>query len=321
MIVCVSGASGFIGRHLCAALLRHGYIVRGITRGVQKKPIDGVEYFHGDISTGEGDFTGFFAEVDVFFNCAGEIVDPERMLALHVDGTVNLLGFLQQEMALRAKPVRWVQLSSVGAYGLNNHPASSARTVDVHTAERPEDAYEITKTVADHLVLNAAKNVDLLSCVVLRPTIVVGAGMSNQSFFQLALAVKKKMFFYVADQQAIANYVHVDDVIAALVGCGFAQRQESGIYIVANDCPLRDVINAIADFYQVSRPKVVVPQSLTRFLAAVFSKVPRFPLTQRRIDALVKRTSYSPELLASHYGMRSQCSLSDSIAAILQGRR
>ncbi|PTQ68453.1 NAD(P)-dependent oxidoreductase [Pseudomonas sp. GV071] len=321
MIVCVSGASGFIGRHLCAALLGHGYVVRGITRDMQKKPIQGVEYFYGDISTGEGDFSGFFAGVDLFFNCAGEIVDPARMLSLHVDGTVNLLGFLQQEMVLRSKPVRWIQLSSVGAYGLSNHPASSERTVDVHTAERPEDVYEITKTVADHLVLNAANKVELLSCVVLRPTIVVGAEMSNQSFFQLSLAVKKKMFFYVADRHAIANYVHVDDVIAALVVCGFAQRQESGVYIVANDCPLRDVINAIADFYQVSRPKVVVPQSVTRFLAALFSKVPRFPLTQSRIDALLKRTSYSPALLALHYGVRSQCSLPESIPAILQGRR
>ena len=45
MTVLVTGASGFIGRHLCAELIKIGHPVRGLVRQVpvRKNRVDGVE--------------------------------------------------------------------------------------------------------------------------------------------------------------------------------------------------------------------------------------------------------------------------------------
>ena len=49
MTVVVTGASGFVGRHICAALVKVGLPVRGLVRQipVRKHQVDGVEYVRG----------------------------------------------------------------------------------------------------------------------------------------------------------------------------------------------------------------------------------------------------------------------------------
>lgn len=321
MIVCVTGATGFIGKQLCLALLGDGHEVRALGRGSVSRVVKGVDYFQGDLTAEKGDFAGFLSGVDVVFHCAGEILIAENMLRLHVDGTYNLLSKVQEEINYSKKPVRWVQLSSVGAYGINSSSPALPRTIDANGAECPENLYEITKTVSDHLVANFGRRNKLFSFFIVRPSIVLGASMPNQSFFQLAAMVKKGLFFYVGNKDTIANYVHVDDVVAAMVVCAFNESVKGGVYIVSNDCLLRDVVAAISTFYGVRKPAIRIPEIVARTVATLFSNVKKFPLSKSRIDALVRRSSYlsnlPQECLEFSYGR----SIPEDVASILEGRQ
>ena len=73
-------------------------------------PIPDVRWIHGDLT--EPMQPSVFEGVDLVYHLAAEIEDPEKMKALQIRGTQNLL-----EAAKTAGVRRWIQLSSVGVYG------------------------------------------------------------------------------------------------------------------------------------------------------------------------------------------------------------
>src|SRR5260370_13194421 len=109
MIAAVTGGTGFVGTALINRLLRAGTFseIRVLTRRGRVQP--GARVFRGDLLTDP--LHAFVEGADVVFHCAGELRREEAMRALHVDGTRRLVE------AARGRVPRWVQLSSVGAYG------------------------------------------------------------------------------------------------------------------------------------------------------------------------------------------------------------
>ena len=140
MIVSITGGDGFIGKHLVERNLQQGDQVRLLSRRPSLTQ-DGVKYFVGDLSNPDEDFTDFVDGTDILFHCAGEINDESLMHSLHVGGTQRLLS------ASRGRVGRWVQLSSVGAYGVCRN-----EVVTEESPERPFRVYEQTKTEADKIV-------------------------------------------------------------------------------------------------------------------------------------------------------------------------
>ena len=121
---CVTGASGFVGKRLVEQLMSEGFLVRVLTHNRKRSFPDGVEIFYTDLTSTTCNLKGFFSGCDVFFHCAGDIQNPMRMHALHVDGLKRLLKAFCKEIDLAGHPMHWVQLSSVGVYGKSiNHPA------------------------------------------------------------------------------------------------------------------------------------------------------------------------------------------------------
>lgn len=301
--VLVTGASGFIGRALVRHLLATGHQVRVLTR----RPSDTV--FPAEVVRIQGDLLepdalppGLLDDVDVLFHCAGEIADTSRMRRLHVDGTRALLNLAGQRSALNpaAAPLRWIQLSSVGAYGQAERGGTD-RVVTEATPEHPRGDYEITKTEADHLLLVAA-TAGQVRLTIVRPSNVFGVGMPNRSLPGLVNAIRRGRFFYIGDRQAISTYVHVDDVARALVACAKHPVAIGKTYNLSNDCPLRELVDAVADACGRRRPWLVVPEAAVRAVTRLLAARPFWPLTQSRIDALVARTRYPSDLIRAELG-------------------
>lgn len=155
MTVLVTGASGFVGRHVCAALVKIGHPVRGLARQVpvRKFRVDGVEYIRGvDVADALTLKPEMFAGVDAIIHLVGIIQENPRkgqtFQRVHVEGTRNVVAEAQRA----GFDGRFVYMSAIGAS--MNSPS----------------VYSQTKYQAERIVIGSK-----LPYTIFRPSLVIGA--------------------------------------------------------------------------------------------------------------------------------------------------
>jgi nucleoside-diphosphate-sugar epimerase len=277
--IAVTGANGFIGRRLTEQLVGSGHEVRILSR--RGADLKGVDVHVGTLGSDPARaFFPFLEGADVLIHCAGVVDDVRRMEPVHVLGTRDLLA------AAEGRVSRWVQLSSVGAYGrvragvvLEDHP------------QRPSGPYEETKARADALVL-AASDAGVISAAVLRPSIVIGPEMPNDSVRGMAAAIRHRQFFFIGRPGASANYVHVEDVARALAFLATDKRRPSGVFNLSGWSTIEAFAAALARAGGSVEPKLRLPELPVRLAVRLAGWIPHFPLTGSRIDALTNRARY-----------------------------
>jgi nucleoside-diphosphate-sugar epimerase len=316
MIIAVTGGSGLIGRKLVLKHLEVGNSVRVLTRSETSHIPDGAIRFVGDLTDSSFNSAEFLHDVVIVHNCAGELYDESRMHALHVDGTQRLLDAGLRESVRTGQKLHWVQLSSVGAYGPPQGCVTIDRTVTESTPTCPLGEYETTKTRADELVLQAGVS-ELITYSILRPSNVFGDSMVNRSLRGLIKMVKRGLFFYIGKPGAIATYVHVDDVVAAMMKCAFSPAARGQIYNLSADCRLEDLVNKMADLLYVHRPLLRIPEMPIRATVNILERWMDIPLSPSRIDALVKRTSYPADKLINELGFCFSKPMPDGIDCMM----
>jgi len=301
VIVAVTGGTGFIGKHLIARHIARGDQVRYLTRRKATADIRGAVAHMGDLGSSAGELREFVHGADVLYHCAAELRNEAEMEKTNVQGTINLLAAASGEIG------RWVQLSSTGVYGTRPHG-----NIDEDSAINPGNAYERSKAKSDELVSKASEQG--LQCVLLRPSNVYGTDMPNRSLFQLIGMIDKGMFFFIGERGAMANYIHVENVVDALILCGTAGlRGNSRAYIVSDHRKLEDFVGIIATSLGKRAPKIRLPESLMRTAAALAGWIPKFPLKPSRVDALTNRTIYLTGRIESELGYKNRISMEQGI--------
>lgn len=307
MIVAITGGSGFVGRALVRSHLAAGDQVRILTRrgsGEIAAPPE-VAVHRGDLGDGGVDCRPFVDGADVLYHCAAELRAPERMQRLHVDGVRRLVT------AAAGRIARWVQLSSVGVYGRR-----SLGLITEESAERPAGVYETTKLESDRIVTEAAAQ-GAFACTILRPSIVYGPEMSNRSLFQLVSAIDRGLFFFIGTPGASANYIHVDNVVEALVRCAREATARSRVYNLSDHRPLEEFVGVIAAALGRNRPRLRLPEQPVRLVAKLFGRLRAFPLTEARVDALCGRAVYSCERIERELGYRHPVTMEEGLTGFV----
>ncbi len=320
MKVFVTGGSGFIGRALCGALVARGDKVVVLSRNMNLH-IPGVEVLVGDVLGWGLVLPLMLQDVDVVINCMGETRVEEQMYSLHVKGTKKLIDNFLLHSRKSGRHIHFIQLSSVGAYGMASRSSGKQITIDERCTPFPVGQYEVSKTVADELVMGSCSTDSTMSFTILRPTNVIGDEMSNQSFYQLANMVRRGLFFYIGDFNSVANYIHVNDVVGAVLHCTSDARAKGKVYIISNDCPLQEVVDAIARYYKVRVPFLRLPEWVARLSVTIFPPVFKLPLTKGRVDALVSKVNYSSELIKAELGFDFSFDIPASVPSVLAKKR
>lgn len=291
MKVAVTGGTGFIGRQLVLRLVQRGDSVRILSRrSPSQAKIPGAQIFYGDLCDPETRLENFVDGADVLYHCAGVISDTERMHDVHVQGTDRLLAASQGRIG------KWVQLSSVGAYG----PVSSGMVTE-EWPESPVGVYERTKTESDRLV-RAVSDKGAFPAVLLRPSIVYGPDMRNRSLFQLIRMIDRGLFFFIGAPGATVNYVHVANVVEALICCGIDGRANGNTYIISDNRSLEEFVGIIAMALDRPVPHRRIPLPLAHFIAFIGGWIPGFPLTKSRVQAISNRAVYSSGRIQNELG-------------------
>ena len=301
MNIAITGGAGFIGIELVKKLISHNHHIRVLSRK-SNYPIKGVELFVGDLTDPALNIGDFLNDIDVLYNCAGEVKDEKLMRDLHVSGTKTLIKHAKGRVGL------WIQLSSVGAYGICRD-----NVITEESKENPVGTYEITKTKSDEIVKRSG-----IPYVILRPSSVFGSAMRNQSLFQLVNMIRKGLFFYLGKNGALVNYVHVEDVVQALVLCGSDNRAFGNSYILSQTIEVEQMVQAVLSGLGIGRNFFRFPEWPIRKLVKLFNIFPNFPLTASRIDALTGHCCYDSSKIISEIGFEFKLSLESSLSEFVR---
>ena len=306
MNVAITGGTGFIGRKLVQRHLERGDHVRVLSRRslvVTELP-DSVELFEGNLVAFDR-IVPFVDGVDVLYHCAGQLTDENSMRSLHVGGTKFLVD------AASGRIGHWVQLSSVGVYG----PVSIGLITE-RSPLNPVGEYEITKAESDELVIAAACE-GAFSCSVLRPSNVYGEDMTNQSLFDFIAMIERGLFFFVGNKGASANYIHVDNVVEGLIRCGTMQGAKDRTFNLSDHCSMERFVGTISSELGCRYPRLRFPEVLLRVMAEILGKLPTFPLTASRVDALTRRSTYSIKYIQKQLAYRHVVSMEDGLKRLV----
>ena len=260
-----------------------------------------IEVIKGDLTRPDCPLEKFIDGCEILFHCAGEIRNTDAMRSLHVDGTKRLIDAVLRESFSAGRKIHWVQLSSVGAYGPPVAHASTDRVITEDSICQPANEYEVTKTLADELVVNAS-NSGRMTYSIIRPSNVYSPASVNQVLSRIIEMVARGMFFYIGRPGAVMTYVHVDDVVRAQMACAVDLRARNRTYNLSNDCTIESLVGHISSVLDVREPWIRIPEWMIRlpldFLARQLSGRVHIP----SINALVLRTRYPSERISQELG-------------------
>ena len=120
---------------------------------------------------------------------------------------------------------------------------------------------------------------------------------------------------------AVANYVHVDNVVHALQLCAVHPSAPGEMFNLSDQRTVEEFVGAIAAALNRRPPRLRLPESPLRMLAAIAGVVASFPLTSSRIDALTTRAHYSSAKIAAALGYRPVVSMEEGLRSLVESWR
>ncbi len=295
MKIAIIGGTGFIGKRLIENLVRSDHVIYALSRRVISE-----ETVDRNLNWQQGEFSDLaslkklVSGCSAVINCAGETTNPEKFKLVNYEGTQNIYRACET-----AGVEKFIQLSSTGVYG-----RKSDGIIDENSEISPVNLYEESKAKADQWLLKQSGP----KVSILRPTNVYGSGMPNNSLRQLVAVLERGIFFFVGGREAITSYVHVDNVVSAIVTVveSNIKINSNEAYNISDDILLDEFISIMSVALDKRSPKLRVPKMpLVLFLSMIEKIMPfKLPLTLSRIHFLTKTSTYSVEKFMNRFSWK-----------------
>jgi nucleoside-diphosphate-sugar epimerase len=282
--ILVTGASGFVGSHLCERLTREGYLVRALVHNTNISAAlhrCEVEVVVGDILDSKS-IEQAMEGIDVVYHIAAlfrrENVSRKKMWETNVLGTKHML-----DAAVKAGVQRFVHCSTVGVLGdIENPPANEK------SPYRPDDYYQETKAESERVVLQYIAE-GRLPIVIFRPGGIYGP--RDLRFLKLFKAIKNKRFVMLGSGEVIYQMIYIDNLIDGILLCGTKEKIIGNVYILTGNeqLTLNQIVQVIAEALDVSPPILrfpVTPVYLASYVCELLCKPLGInpPLYRRRVN-------------------------------------
>jgi nucleoside-diphosphate-sugar epimerase len=204
-LVALTGATGFIGRHLLKELPKRGYKIRVLLRRPTMLPPEASSAVVGDLAAPRN-MSDALAGVDAVIHSAGLAhgmsgLPEDDYRTINTEATVGLA-----RAAARVGVRRFVFLSSIRAQ--SGHVASEVLTED--TEPQPTDAYGRSKLEAERGLADV--NIDW---VALRPVLVYGPGVKGNMAALIKLA-SRPLPLPFASLPGRRSLLSVDNLVTAI---------------------------------------------------------------------------------------------------------
>lgn len=253
--VSITGATGFVGWHLCEAFRDAGWQVRAVVRpGNTKKLPAQVEAVEAPIAADR--LASAFEPSGLVVHSAAVIraASAAAFTAANVEGTRAVVA------AANSAGARLVHLSSQAAIGPGT-PEHPSREDD---PPHPTNRYGRSKLASEALVREGCRQ----PWTIIRPCAVYGP--RDRGFLPLFRLARRGLTFLVMPPATCFTFVFIDDLVTAIVQAAIDPRAEGGTFFVGHPDPqpIGVLMRALTDAYGRGYRPLRVPPLLMDALAA-----------------------------------------------------
>lgn len=256
--VLVTGATGFIGSHLCRRLASEGATVGGLRRaGSETAHLDGVDLSWEVADVRDGESVRRAVEgYDRVYHLAGVgllSADAETVERVNYEGTRTVL-----EASLATDVDRVVFAGTAGTRRRASGPAGE------DDLAAPIGAYQRSKARSEELAADYVERG--LDVVTVLPTSVFGPGDWNFTARLLSLAVNPAMVAYLPGG---ASVVSVDDVVDGMIATMTKGRTGEAYVLGGENLTFGEMVRVLARAAGGIAPRIRVPAAGVHALGAV----------------------------------------------------
>ncbi|MET4075536.1 NAD-dependent epimerase/dehydratase family protein [Hymenobacter sp. UYCo722] len=251
--VLVTGANGFLGRHLVAELRRRGQPVRALLRPGTPAPFNAAD---ADITYHWADLTTPGALAGAAEGCAAIIhaaalarVNPARDPALWATNVGGTEAVLHEARRAAVGRLVYVGTANVFGFGTKQNPGDETRP---YAGARYGLDYMDSKRAATNLVLAAVAR-EQLAAVLVHPTFMLGPDDAKPTSNALLLELyRRRLPGYPPGGK---NYVHVRDVATATVNALTMGRVGESYILGHENLSYREAFIRLARVLGVAAPR------------------------------------------------------------------
>jgi len=228
----VTGATGFVGKHLVKRLVEEKRCVTCLVRETSDvKSLErlGVEFVYGDLLS--KDSIKEIVEkkgISIIYHLAGKVYsnNEKEFYKVNYEGTKNIF-----DACLNSRVNKFIFLSSLATIG----PALNNEELDEKTEPNPLTDYGRSKYLAENYILKRNKKNEL-SVIIVRSPLVYGVGMSRKSRFYGILRMAKYGFLIkVGRKNNQIPLCHLDNLIIFFQMLEERNDFTKGVYHIRDD--------------------------------------------------------------------------------------
>jgi len=231
-LVLVTGANGFVGRELCAELIRRNIAVRAALRGDANVDISASEVAKIDGVSAETDWTDALRGVSTVIHLAARahVMRDDSVNPLDEFRKVNVAGSESLARAAAANGVlRLVFVSTIKVNGEATQGGEQFTEADIPA---PRDPYGISKWEAEQALHRIAAETRL-EIVIVRSPLVYGAKVKG-NFALMLKTLRANLPLPLASVRNLRSLIGVGNLADALIACSTHPAAARQTYLVSD---------------------------------------------------------------------------------------
>ncbi|HHM02942.1 MAG TPA: NAD-dependent epimerase/dehydratase family protein [Caldithrix abyssi] len=316
--VFVTGASGFVGSHLCARLVEKGCRVHALARKSSSlRWISGLplKMVYGDLDRPES-YQSVLSGCDTVFHVAG--VTKARTREDYMNGNFRNTRILADTLlSLGGKGRRFILVGSQAAYG----PSPSLEPITEEHSPRPLTWYGESKLLAQQYIRGHAR--DLQASIACPPAVY---GPRDTDVLQFFKTVKMGLIPQLEGRDRYASFIYADDLARGLILMAEHPAALGETFFLADSRPYAwsELSRITLDILGRRGLTVPVPMALMKTIAAGadvlnrFKKKPSIISGQKLIEMRQDFWVCSPKKAETQLGFKTEMDIYEGIRQTLE---
>lgn len=292
--VLITGATGFLGKHIVPKLVEEGYHCKLLVRDLKKSQnifdaSNNIEYIVGDI-TDSNRLTDIFRQENFKINYIIHLaallgnwnISEKQIMDINYLGTKKLLESMP-------KIKHFIFCSTPGVLGFDH------KNADENLPYSPRSSYERSKVAAEKAVqeICASRNIDW---TIIRPDFVYGPEDIRR--VPLYKKIRDRRMPLLGSGQSLLSPTYIKDVVGAFLKCITNPEAKNNIFNISGaPITVQELFNLIARLQNTTLPHLKIPFFLCNAIAPacellfknILKKSP--PITKSRVEFLTKHHS------------------------------